>query len=112
MNRFAGCESVLVPLIVTEQASNRCGSITITSTRTSTKILTGGQSERVPSIRAASFPDRLLGQSDNPGDAPDRLLAIELPVDHQALVRRDAPEHVEHRRGDDALRLRPLRGAG
>src|SRR5262249_58974864 len=63
------------------------------------------------STRAPPFPDGVLDQSDDPRDGPDCLVVIELPVDHETFVRRDAPEHVENRRRGDAVCRRPPRGA-
>ena len=54
----------------------------------------------------------LLDQSDDPGDTPDGLLWIHLPVDNKALVGCDAPEHVEQGRRQHLIGRGPLRGRG
>ena len=57
-------------------------------------------------MRRVTGPDRGLDQADRPGEAADGVLGRELPVDDHPLVRHDAPQHVEHRAGDGAVRLR------
>ena len=60
------------------------------------------------SSRTPTLPNRLLDQLDHPSDAPDGPLLVDLPVDDQSLVGRDAPEHVEHRGSDRLFLGRPL----
>ena len=51
-------------------------------------------------LTAAGGPSRTAccDQLDGPGEGPDGLLVVHLPVGRQALVGAHAPEHVEQRR--------------
>src|SRR5205807_3402145 len=45
-----------------------------------------------PGVRATAGDDRFLDAPDHPGEGTDRLVAVEVPVDHQTLVGAKAPQ--------------------
>ena len=67
--------------------------------------------ESVPQALELGRRPRRIASSTSPiAQVMPRIacVGLELPVDDQTLVGRDAPQHVEHRRGDRAFGLRPL----
>ncbi len=68
--------------------------------------------DRAGSSGLAALADRFFDQFDDPCDAADGALWVDLPVDHQSLVGAHAPEHVEHRGRDRLALLRPIPGVG
>jgi hypothetical protein len=53
--------------------------------------------------RAPASADRVFDEPHDPSDPTNRVFRSEPPIGDETLVGDDAPEHVEHRRGDRAI---------